>query len=346
LELTPVTDSGKNHFNLLIEKNKNLKEFTTFRIGGPAQFFCSVTNESELVEAVQFAKTAGVDIFILGGGSNILVSDEGFKGLVIRMNIKGMEFSGERVEVKAGENWDEFVAECVKRELYGVENLSFIPGTVGAAPVQNIGAYGSEAKDTIDTVRVYDREKGEFIVFSNFDCKFEYRDSLFKKSNGRYIIVSVTFLLKKDGKINIEYRDLKDYFGDKNPTLSEVRNAVIEIRKRKLPDVKEYGTAGSFFKNPIIKRGVADDLKAKYPELPIYPVNEEFVKVSLGWIIDKICNFKGVAKGDVGTYKNQALVLVNNGNASAQDIKNFAKEIEEIVFEKTKIKIEPEVLFI
>lgn len=331
-----------------IEKNKNLAEFTTFRIGGPAQFFCRVKSEDELAEAVAFAKTNNLPVFVLGGGSNILVSDEGIKGLVIKMEIMGVEFYGDgRVIVKAGENWDEFVARCVEKELYGIENLSFIPGTCGAAPVQNIGAYGSEVKDTVDSVRVFDIAAGAFRDFMNMDCQFEYRDSLFKREQGKYIIVSTTFILKKEGKANIKYRDLAEYFKNKeNPTLAEVRNAVIEIRKRKLPDVREVGTAGSFFKNPIIPRGVADDLQAKYPELPIYPVNEEFVKVSLGWIIDHICNFKGVAKGDVGTYKNQALVLVNNGSATAANVKDFAQEIEKIVFEKTNIKIEPEVLYV
>jgi UDP-N-acetylmuramate dehydrogenase len=329
-----------------IEKNKILKEFTAFRIGGPAQFFCSVTHENELEEAIAFAKANKLDIFVLGGGSNILISDEGFKGLVIKMEMKGMDFMGTNAVVKAGENWDEFVAHCVKNGLYGVENLSYIPGTVGAAPVQNIGAYGSEVKDTVKSVRAYDTVEEKFREFTNFDCKFEYRDSMFKKEAGRYIIVSVVFLLKKESEVNISYKDLKEYFGDKKPILAEVRNAVIEIRKRKLPDIKDVGTAGSFFKNPLISHGQANELVEKYPGLPVYPYNDDFVKVSLGWIIDKVCNFKGVGKGDVGTYKNQALVLVNNGNATAKEIKEFAHEIEMAVYDKTKIKIESEVLYI
>jgi UDP-N-acetylmuramate dehydrogenase len=269
----------------------------------------------------------------------------GLKGLVIKMEIKGVEFSGEKVTVKAGENWDEFVAQCVEKGLGGVENLSYIPGTVGAAPVQNIGAYGSEIKDTLESVRALDTVDGVFKEFSNFDCQFEYRNSLFKKGN-RYIITSATLHLKKDGSVNISYKDLKDYFGDGKPTLSEVRDAVIKIRQRKLPNVRDVGTAGSFFKNPIIKRSIANDLKAAYPELPVYPVSDDTVKVSLGWIIDHICKFKGVGKGDVGTYRNQALVLVNNGNATSKEVKAFAHEIEKAVKEKTGIEIEPEVLFI
>lgn len=332
--------------SMKIEEKKQLAPFTTFKIGGPAQFFCSVSTEGELEDAVTFAKEKGLEIFVLGGGSNILMSDKGFKGLVIKMELKGVEFLGGRAIVKAGENWDEFAEKCVERGLYGVENLSYIPGTVGAAPVQNIGAYGSEVKDTIDTVRAFDTEKLVFHDFTNFDCKFEYRDSMFKKNPGKYIITSVSFILKKEGRVNISYKDLKDYFGDKKPSLAEVRNAVIEIRKRKLPDVKEVGTAGSFFKNPIIAHSHANQLEKQYPSLPIFPHNDEYVKVSLGWIIDKVCNFKGKGIGDVGTYKNQALVLVNNGKATEKDVKAFAKEIEKAVFEKTKIKIEPEVLYI
>jgi UDP-N-acetylmuramate dehydrogenase len=331
-----------------IEKNKILAPYTTFRIGGPAQFFCSVKNENELVEAVAFAKDNNLEIFVLGGGSNILMSDEGFEGLVIKMEMMGVEFSpmGE-VVVQAGENWDEFVKQCVERDLYGLETLSYIPGTCGAAPVQNIGAYGSEVKDTVELVRAYDVEENIFKNFTNKGCQFEYRNSLFKREVGRYIIVSTTFILKKEGKPNISYRDLAEYFKDKKePTLSEVREAVIEIRTRKLPDVKLVGTAGSFFKNPILAVGQAAELKKQHPDLPVYPVDDEYAKVSLGWIIDHVCNFKGVAKGDVGTYKNQALVLVNNGKATAEEVKAFAKEIENEVHKKTGILIEPEVQYV
>lgn len=330
-----------------IEKDKSLKEFTTFRIGGTAQFFCSVKNEDEVREAVMFAWNSKLAIFVLGGGSNVLISDAGFKGLVIKMEMKGIEIAGERVVVAAGENWDGFVRKCVESGLYGVENLSLIPGTVGAAPVQNIGAYGSEVKDTIESVRVYDRVENVFKDFTNKECQFEYRNSLFKREAGRYIIVSTTFILKKEAKVNIEYKDLKEFFaGKQTPTLVEVRNAVIEIRTRKLPDVKLVGTAGSFFKNPIVTHGQANELEKRYPDLPIYPVDDTYVKVSLGWILDHVCGYKGKTVGNVGAYKNQALVLVNNGDATAEEIKRFAQEIEKAVFEKTKIKIEPEVQFI
>lgn len=332
-----------------IEKDKSLKEMTTFKIGGRAQFFCAVQSESDLEEAVKFAKENSLQFFVLGGGSNILISDKGFEGLVIKMEMMGIEFAGEKVNVKAGEDWDNFVNETVKRGLYGLENLSLIPGTVGAAPVQNIGAYGSEVKDTIESVRVFDTMKGEFRDFSNSECQFEYRNSIFKRKDNPFIIVSVTFVLKKNGQVNIDYKDLQEYFLLKNnfkPSLTEVREAVISIRTAKLPDVRNVGTAGSFFKNPFLLHAQANELKKKYPELPIYTFNDESVKVSLAWILDKVCGYKGATKGNVGTYKNQALVLVNNGNATAEEIKEFAHEIKRVVKEKTAIDIEEEVQYV
>ncbi|HEY4504036.1 MAG TPA: UDP-N-acetylmuramate dehydrogenase [Candidatus Paceibacterota bacterium] len=355
-----------------IVENKSLKEFTTFRIGGLARFFCSVKNEKELLEALNFAKEKSVPFFILGGGSNILISDDGFSGLVIKMDIKGIDFTelvnddGEldekkeinkhvnvRVTAKAGEDWDTLVAITVEKGLHGLENLSFIPGTVGAAPVQNIGAYGSEVKDTIDSVRVFDTEEHRFIDLSNFDCHFQYRNSIFKKSKNRYIITSVVFILKKNGKVNIEYKDIKEYFASKNikdpsscPSISEVRQAIIDIRRKKLPDIKVVGTAGSFFKNPHITHAKAHELKEKYFEIPIYQVDDKYMKVSLAWIIDHICKYKGVTEGNVGTYKNQALVIVNNGNATSKEIISFADAIKKDVKEKIGVDIEEEVEYV
>lgn len=339
---------------MTITENISLKEFTTFRIGGNARFFCTVKKEEEILEAFSFAQKNKLQVFVLGGGSNILISDNGFDGLVIKMEMKGIEFlpdeSGNvRVTGAAGEDWDSFVGKCVEKELYGIETLSYIPGTVGAAPVQNIGAYGSEAKDTIDCVRAFDIKTGEFISISNLDCHFSYRDSMFKKNPGRYIVTSVTFILKKEGKAVSDYKDVRDYFSKKgieSPTLSQVRDAVIYIRQNKLPDVKLIGTAGSFFKNPFVTYEEAHALKAKFPEMPAYPVNDKVMKIPLGWIIDHICNYKGISKGEVGTYKNQALVLVNNGNATAEEVKQFAGEIISIVKEKTGIVVDPEVEYI
>ncbi len=329
----------------------NLNNLTTFRIGGKARFFCSINSIEDIEKALEFASNNNLKIFVLGGGSNILFSDEGFDGLVVKMemmgvNVEDIDDEKSLVEAFAGENWDDFVKFTVDKGLYGLENLSYIPGTVGASPVQNIGAYGSEVKDTIYSVKVFDIKDNKIVFFNNKDCDFSYRNSIFKKNKGRYIIVSVKFILNKKGKLNLEYKDIKEYLlknNIKNPTLLDIREAVINIRKNKLPDIGLVGTAGSFFKNPIIKKEKVVELKVKWPELPVYDHNDEEVKVSLAWIIDKVCGLKGLSKGNVGIYKNQALVLVNNGNATAQEVKDFANIIIKSVKDMTGIDIETEV---
>lgn len=351
---------------LHIRENIPLRDFTTFRTGGPARFFCEAAGEAELAEAFLFAKeNAGgkgsLPVFILGGGSNILVDDAGFSGLVVKMNVKGIDFTddGKKIRVGAGENWDEFVGQSVSRGFSGAENLSGIPGTVGAAPVQNIGAYGAEVAAIVDSVRVFDAQENSWKTFSAAECGFEYRDSIFKKAKGRYVIASVIFNLAKAAPaaaVNIGYKDLADYFvasnndGKTAPTPADVRTAVLAIRAKKLPDVREIGTAGSFFKNPIIPAAHFSELKKQYPDMPSFPAGEGKVKVPLAWILDHVCGYKGVTKGAVGTYKNQALVIVNNfsqaNGATASEIKKFAAEITAAVKEKTNIDIEPEVQYV
>ncbi len=344
---------------LHIREHVPLRDLTTFRAGGPARFFCEVTSEAELVEALAFVSQKNIKkFFILGGGSNILVGDAGFDGLVILMNIKGVDFDENSavaevlVTAGAGENWDDFVGECVKRGLTGVENLSGIPGTVGAAPVQNIGAYGVEISHITESVRVLDTLSGEFISFSNKDCSFEYRDSVFKKAKGRYVIVSTTFALKKfvssaETPLNLSYKDLANC---DCPTPADVRAKVLSIRAAKLPDVRVVGTAGSFFKNPIICDDHFFGLKKRYPDLPGFVAGDGVMKVPLAWILDHICGYKGVTKGNVGTYKNQALVIVNNFSektgATPAEIRKFADEIAVAVKKNTDIDIEPEVQYI
>ena len=362
-----------------IQENIPLKNLTTFKVGGRARYFCEVTSEDELCEALDFAKkvknvdgSMGAPFFILGGGSNILVADEGFAGLVIKMAIKNVFFDevgdGVEVTVGAGQGWDAFVSNCVAAQLGGLENLSGIPGTVGAAPVQNIGAYGVEVKDAIQSVRAFDTQSNAFVELMTAECAFEYRDSIFKKQSGRYVVTAVIFLLKKDAPINIEYKDLREFFaGDATsatastvglPSLVAVRKAVLAIRTRKLPDVTApdaLGTAGSFFKNPIISAEHYAELKNKYPDMSSYPAPAPvgsadssglFVKIPLAWVLDHVCGYKGATKGNVGTYKNQALVLVNTGAATSQEIKDFAAEMAATVKEKTGILIEPEVQYI
>lgn len=337
-----------------IKENIPLKNFTTFKIGGLAKFFVDVIDEESLKETVDFAKSKKLPFFILGGGSNILVSDNGFNGLVIRMNMKGISYDddGNKTVVTgmAGVLWDDLVKDVVEHKLFGLENLSAIPGTVGACPVQNIGAYGAEVKDTIVKVRVFDAKENKFRDLTNIECGFGYRTSIFKKAKYKHlIIVSVSFALSKNSILNTEYKDLKNYFTVKNiiePSIEEVRKAVIEIRGGKFPDLKTIGTAGSFFKNPIITKTEHKELIKKYPTIPSFDAPNDMVKVSLAWILDNACSLKGFTKGSVGLFKNQPLVLVNLSDATSEDVRLFAEEIVKIVFEKTNISIEPEVEYV
>ena len=329
-----------------IFENIPLATHTTFKIGGPARFFCSVKNEAELIEAIRFAKNNNVRFFILGGGSNLLVSDQGFSGLVIKIEIAGISYDGDRVRAAAGEYWDELVKNTVERGFFGLENLSAIPGTVGAAAVQNIGAYGVDLSNVLESVRVLDTETSKFTDLSRDECKYGYRDSIFKQQKGRYVITQVTFLLNKHGRTNIAYKDLADYFNKINvasPTPEQVRQAVIEVRWHKLPDWKIWGTAGSFFKNPVIAAETFSKLKQLYPDLPGFKESDGRVKVSLGWILDKICNVKGLTKGRVSTYEKQALVIVAQPEASASEVVELSRELISKVRDKTGIEIEAEV---
>jgi len=316
--------------------------------------FCTLQDTEEIPELERILEKEKSRLFVIGSGSNILFDDEGFDGLVCKVEIKGMEFQdkGEKVCViaGAGEEWDFLVSETVKRGLYGLENLSLIPGTVGATPVQNIGAYGAEVKDCIDWVEVYDLKKKKIVKFARRQCGFGYRTSFFKSEKGkRYIILRAAFLLGQESKLNTEYPDLKEYFritGVDSPSLAGVRDAVVAIRTLKLPNLNEIGTAGSFFKNPIISSSEYLELKEKYSMLPSFRAGFGKVKVPLGWIIDRICNLKGYRIGNVGLHQNQALVVVNFGGATAKEIKMLAAFVAQKVKEKTGIEVEPEVQFV
>lgn len=337
---------------MIIQEQVDLREYTTFKIGGPARFFCRVTNETELSEAVAFAKKNRLRTFILGGGSNILISDKGFPGIVIRIEMKGVDYREEGdktiVSAAAGEMWDDLVGATVDRDLYGLENLSAIPGTVGAAPVQNIGAYGAEAANTITNVRVFDRKYLKYTDLSNAACRFAYRESIFKADRRRYIITRVDFALMKAGQVNLKYRDVADYFKDRDPskglpTLREVRDAVIDIRWNKLPDWKLWGTAGSFFKNPTITERKYNKLKKIYPDLPAYPEPDGRVKIPLGWVLDNICDVKGLCLDGACVYEKQALVIIAKPGATAGEVVKLAQEIMKRVKKKTGISVTGEV---
>ncbi len=470
---------------MLIEKNIPLSEFATFKIGGKADYFCRVQSLEELKEALFFAKQKKAPIFILGGGSNILVSDKGFRGLVIKMEILGIEFNEQgkkknsvEVTAGAGENWDYLVSLCVEKGLYGLENLSGIPGTVGGAIFQNIGAYGAEISECVSSVEALNIETGEIGIIPAKNCAFSYRSSIFKDfsssppqefsssfpargkvprlceaegwekattdihshhpvlqgqdtppqaggeeapspvfsnilvSQSPLIILSATFSLQKNGTLKTSYKDISAYFsslpipparggtaslrargvgesivenlshhpcsedltsppqaggeetqppisdspfpkgsthsygGGIFPNLSDLRNAILSIRSRKLPPLDKFGTAGSFFKNPIISKKEYEEFKKKFPDCPANPVRKNKIKISAGWLLDKACNLKGAREGDAGLYENQALVLVNYGSASASEIKSFAEKAVACVLEKTGIILEREVEYV
>lgn len=338
---------------MIFQENVSLRGFNTFKIGGDARYFCVVETVEELREAVIFAKKKKIRFFILGDGSNTLFSDKGFDGLVIKMEIAGRSFeeklNGEiRLSVAVGENWDEFVNFAVKNNFYGIENLSVIPGTVGGAIAQNIGAYGAEVGNSVIEVEVLDVSDMKIKILSAKECLFSYRDSIFKKPKGKnFIVITVLFGLKKNGKLNVSYKDILEYLENKNIdeiTLKDLRSTVLLIRAKKFPDLKIYGTAGSFFKNPAVSRNFYECLQEKYPQIPAYSVGENF-RIPLAWILDNICGLKGSRKGAVGLYEKQPLVFVNFGGASANEVKNFANEIIRIVKEKVGIEIEPEVVY-
>ncbi|MDC1205233.1 UDP-N-acetylmuramate dehydrogenase [Candidatus Pacebacteria bacterium] len=333
----------------MIEEHISLKDFTTLKVGGAAEFFTVAATEAELIEAVQFAKGKGLAVHVIGEGSNILISDQGLPGLTIKNALSGwserIDESIVYVTMGAGEVFDRAVAYTVSKGYWGLENLSHIPGSVGAAPVQNIGAYGVEIGERISTVKVFNIETEQFETLENETCRFGYRDSLFKHPDGeKYIITAVTCLLRMLPNPTLTYKDLTETFKDNTaPKISEIRDAVISIRSKKFPDWNQVGTAGSFFKNPIVGRTTYEKLRGEFPELPGFDVSDIDVKIPLAWILDHVCGLKGVEQGNVGTYQGQALVIVNNGKATASEVAAFADHIADIVFEKTGIKIEWEV---
>jgi UDP-N-acetylmuramate dehydrogenase len=332
----------------IIKENIKLSDLNTFRTGGNARFFCEVESEGELIEVLKFARKNNLKFFVIGNGSNLLISDEDYSGLVIKICIKGMRI--ESIEDKfstvssgAGESFDDLINFAIKSNLSGIENLWNVPGTVGASAVQNIGAYGTEVKDFIISVEAINTNTFKKFTLDNKECIFEYRESIFKK-NKNLIITKVFFKLNNSFKPNLDYVALKEYFlNKKKPNINEIIKAITEIRKNKLPDWKVLGTAGSFFKNPVIKESKYKELKLKYLDLPSYRAESGFVKIPLGFVIDKICGLRGYRVGQVGLYEKQSLVIINYGRATFDEINIFAKDIERKVYDKTKIKIEREV---
>lgn len=334
-----------------MQENFSLKPYNTFGVDSRARYFTEVNTIDELKEALIFAKNQSLQLLFLGGGSNILLTKD-FEGLVIRLNLKGIseESINENevwVTAKAGENWHEFVMYCLEKNYGGLENLSLIPGNVGTSPMQNIGAYGTEIKDIFVSCQVLDLENSELTTFNLEQCRFGYRDSVFKQEGkGRYVILEVTFkLTQKDHHIKTEYGAIKselENLGIENPTIQDVSRAVINIRQSKLPDPKEIGNAGSFFKNPTIPLAQFEALKQKFENIQGYP-NGDMVKVPAGWLIEQ-CGWKGKQIGNVASHKLQSLVIINaTGNATGKEIFDFSTEIINSVKEKFGIELEREV---
>ncbi len=334
-----------------IQENYSLKNLNTFGVDVSAKYFAEVKDINDLKYAIEFAKINHFDILFLGGGSNILFTED-FGGLVIKLNLKGIseEFLKENevlVTAKAGENWHEFVQFCLSENYGGLENLSLIPGNVGTSPMQNIGAYGTEIKDTFVKCKVLNIQTLEIEEFNKQECGFGYRDSIFKgEVRGKCVILEVTFKLStKNHQIKTEYGAIKNELaklGIENPTIQDVSRAVISIRQSKLPDPKILGNAGSFFKNPTIPLQQFTEVQNSYPQMPNYP-NGEMVKIPAGWLIEQ-CGWKGKQVGNVASHELQALVIVNKtGNATGKEIYDFSTMIIESVKDKFGIGLEREV---
>jgi UDP-N-acetylmuramate dehydrogenase len=334
----------------MIIENVSLKPFNTFGLEATAKRFCTVKNEEQLSTLFDQGHIQNQNLQVLGGGSNILLLND-VDALVLKMEIGGLTKVNETatevfLAVGAGVVWHELVVYCIENNWAGLENLSLIPGTAGAAPMQNIGAYGVEVKEVFYCLRAFNRLSGTFEVFDNEQCRFAYRESFFKnEGKGKYIITEVTFRLSKQPSFKTTYGVINDTLqemGVKNMSIKAVSEAVIKIRKSKLPDPAEIGNAGSFFKNPEIQRSLLNDLQQHYPQIPFYEISESIVKVPAGWLIEK-AGWKGYRRGQIGVHEKQALVLVNYGGGKGLDILTLAKEIQASVYEKFGIEIKPEV---
>ena len=336
--------------------NIELAPFTTLNVGGRARHLVVIRSEHELIEALQLASTRRLEVFILGGGSNILVSDNGFEGLVIKIEILGIEVADSidgfiRVTAAAGENWDDFVRYCVGNHLAGVECLSGIPGLVGGTPIQNVGAYGQDVSETIHSVKCFDRQLNKIVEFTNSECDFAYRKSRFNSEDkDRYVVISVVFTFAENGKPMIEYKELRDMFDGEDATLSEVRDAVIAIRRKKSmvidpADVDSRG-AGSFFKNPIVDDEKYLEICCQFDSVPNFPANEGQVKIPAAWLIEKAGFEKGTVRGNAGISSKHTLALINRGGATAAEIVALKAEIQAEVKIKFDIDLVTEPIFV
>ena len=333
-----------------IQRKQNLTFLNTFKVHATADFFTEVTSENDLEEALDYASVRSIPYEIIGGGSNVLFAQD-FNGMVICIRNKGMvwdkfkDSDKQRVSVSAGENWHSFVTQCVEKNAYGLENLALIPGTVGGAPIQNIGAYGVEVKEFISSVKAYDVIEKKWLIILREDCGFDYRSSIFKTTD-RFIILNVVFELVRNWKPRLNHKELSAKFIDRNATASVVFDEICKLRSEKLPDPSLTGNAGSFFKNPIVNVNEFKELKIKYPDIPHYKTDTSGVlKIPAAWLLDYL-GWKGKALGGASVSSKHALVIVNSNSASGANILDLAKEMSSSVLDNFGIILTPEVKII
>ena len=348
---------------MTLQENIPLAPFTTFGVGGPARYFIAASDQQEVLDAVRFAADRSLPLFVLGGGSNLVVSDSGFPGVVLKIGLRGIlerEEKGKRIfDVAAGEDWDSFVALTVAQDCAGIETLSGIPGSVGGTPVQNVGAYGQEVSETITSVRVLDMDSMQVHDLGNGECGFAYRTSIFNSTHrGRFIVLRVTYALTPGGKAKLTYADLQKRFADYpgTPPLATVRDAVRKIRHSKgmliVEGDPDCRSAGSFFKNPIVSANVYDDIVQAAQSMsifgtpPKYPAGEGQVKLSAAWLVEHAGFKKGYGNGPVGISTKHTLALVNRGGATAADILALKQEVQSGVQQKFGIELIPEPVFL
>lgn len=331
-----------------IQTQVQLKPFNTLSLDAVASHYVRVQSVEDIQAALDFAKAEQLNVLVLSGGSNMLLPEQ-IHALVMHMDIQGIEYvqddaATQTLKVGAGQVWHDFVLWTTAHQFYGLQNLALIPGLVGASPVQNIGAYGVEAGEFIESVQVYDRVKKQQSSISAADCHFSYRHSIFKDEPERFIITHVTFKLLKHADLKLNYGDLKQAVGE-DLSAENLQQQVIHIRQTKLPDPKEFPNVGSFFKNPVISQQAFDQIALQFPNLPHYPQPNNAVKLAAGWLIDQ-AGWKGKSVGSVGMFHKQALVLVNYQDATLQDVRTTYKAVQHDVFEKFNIELHPEpVLF-
>ncbi len=337
------------NFGAEIQKNVDLAPHNTLNVSANAKLFAELHSQNQLRQVLQFNESDN-PVFILGGGSNILFVED-YDGLVLQINIAGKEVVKEDnkhiwLQIGAGENWHTTVQYCVEKGWGGIENLSLIPGKAGATPIQNIGAYGVELQQVFDSLSAIDLMNGSKHVFHKKDCKFEYRDSIFKRDwKNKFAITDITLKLDKEPRLNTSYGAIKTKLEEneiENPTISDISKIVIEIRNSKLPNPTRLANAGSFFKNPVIDDRAFQQLKVEFPNIPGYAINETKTKVPAGWLIEQT-GWKGKVIGKVGTYRQQALVIINHGNASGKEILKLAQKIQTTVADIFDIELVPEV---